>query len=169
MKTVIFSGGEASGKTTRARALQKSISPNYCDHFTLSYGLRRPAETWAKRVLQRKEKTVLLDEPLMEYAEDFAKSLFNGGFTGTFIVTTGEPIPDGYDFGIGVPVTIHRLQTIENILSPPNIKNEAKRLAEKYDGLVLECSERGTRTALQVVFRDSPITVIFKNRNGGTL
>lgn len=49
------------------------------------------------------------------------------------------------------------------------IYEEAKQLAEKYNGLVLECMEHGRHVAYKVVFKNSQLVVIFKNRNGGEL
>lgn len=46
---------------------------------------------------------------------------------------------------------------------------EAKQLAEKYNGHVLECLEHGKLVAYKVVFKESQLVVIFKNRNGGEL
>lgn len=46
---------------------------------------------------------------------------------------------------------------------------EAKQLAEKYNGHVLNCMKYGKLVAYKVVFKESQLVVIFKNRNGGTL
>ena len=49
------------------------------------------------------------------------------------------------------------------------IYSEAKQLAEKYNGVVLNCMEYGKLVAYKVMLKESQLVVIFKNRNVGEL
>lgn len=168
MKIVVFSGPTDSGKSTQAYQLRQSISDNPHEHKCIS-GYRLSKIFLQNEAILPGVKTILCDSNSLLRAKQTAKALSEAGFNGTFIATTKEtPCEDDFK-NFGSQVTIHQLKRITGIWSRLNIKEEAQRLAEEYNGMVLDCLENGSIVAYKVVFKNSQMTVIFKNRNGGML
>lgn len=170
MKIVIFSGPEASGKTTKALALQQSVSSNRERNFLiLGMHLRNPDKIKSKAASGNYD-TIVLDRNSIEETVHVAKMIHEAGFSGTFIATSTDPVNEEDFKGLCSSVNVNYLpNAFPGVWSSPNIKAEANRLAKEYDGLVLQCFENGNLVAYKVVFKDSQMTVIFKNRNGGVL